>query len=93
MKKEDRTLEVFERSVSSSNGLHFLDLTVDSFRSGIGLLMAKCITDPLSESFKHLGDLDDLLYGLLLDTLDPERQILLCFCERAAPKDGFEVLS
>ncbi|MDE2955832.1 MAG: hypothetical protein OXU68_02340, partial [Bacteroidota bacterium] len=74
MKKEDCTLEIFERSVSSSNGLHFLDLTADSFRSGIGLLTAKCITDPLSVWFKHLGDLDDLLYGLLLPTVNCETQ-------------------
>ena len=54
----------------------FLNLAVDSFCSGIGLLMAQRITDAFSVSFKHLGDLDDLTHGLLLHTLKPEFEVL-----------------
>ena len=93
MEKEDRTSEVFEGSVSSSNGFDFLDLAVDSFCSGIGLLIAQRITDAFSVSFKHLGDLDDLLYGLLVHTFKPALKILFCISERSASEDGLEVLS
>ena len=93
MEKEDRASEVFEFSVSSTDGLDFLNLAVDSFCSGIGLLMAERITDAFSVSFKHLGDLDDLIHGFLLHTLKPEFEVLFCIRESAAPKDGLELLS
>ncbi len=35
MEKEDRTPEVFEFSISSSDGFDFLNPVVNSFRSGI----------------------------------------------------------
>ena len=72
MEKEDCASEVFEFSVPSSNGFDFLNLAVDSFCSGVGLLIAQRITDAFSVSFKHLGDLDDFLFGLLLHTFKPE---------------------
>ena len=93
MEKEDRASKVFECSVSSSNGSDFLDLAVDSFCSGVGLFMAKRITDAFSMSFKHLDDLEDLLDDLLVHTFKPEVEILFSIGERSASKDGLEVLS
>ncbi len=66
MEKEDRTPEVFEFSISSSDGFDFLNPAVDSFCSGIRLLVAQRITNAFLVSFKHLGDPDDLLYGFFV---------------------------
>ena len=93
MEEEDCASEVLEFSVPSSHGLDLLDLAVDSFRSGIGLLMAERITDAFVVPFEHFGDLDDLRYRLLPDPVEPELEILRRFSERAAAKNGFEVLS
>ena len=45
MEKEDFTSKVREFSISSSNGFDFLNLAIDSFCSGIGLLMTERVTD------------------------------------------------
>ncbi len=71
MEKGDRTPKVFEFSISSSDGFDFLNLAVDSFCSGIRLLMARRITDAFLVSFKHLGDPDDLLYGFFIYAFKP----------------------
>lgn len=92
MEREDRASEVFEFSVPPSYGFDFFNLAVDSFCSGVGVLIAQRVTDAFSVSFKHLGDLGDFLYGLLLHAFKPELEILFCIRERAASKDGLEVL-
>ena len=56
MEEGDRASEVFEFSVSSTDGFDFLNLAADAFCSGIGLLVAERITDAFSVPFKHLGD-------------------------------------
>ena len=93
MDKEDRASEVLEFSVSSSKGFDFLVFAVGSLYSGIELLMTQRPTGAFSVSFKYLGDLDALIYGLLVYTLKPELEILFCICERATSKDCLEVLS
>ena len=93
MGEEDSASKVLECSISSSNGLNFLDLAIYSFCSGIELLVAQRIADAFSVSFKHLGDLDDLLYSFVVHILEPELEILFCIRKSAASKDGLKVLS
>ncbi|MDE2731429.1 MAG: hypothetical protein OXI38_08555 [Bacteroidota bacterium] len=53
--------------------------------------MAKRISEAFPVSFKPFGDLDARRYGWLPDTA--ELEMLHCFGDRVALKDGLEVLS
>lgn len=70
--EEDCDSEVFKFSVSSPHGFDFLNFAVDSFGSGVGLMMAERIADAIKVFLEPLCNFDDFLHGGLLDTGEPK---------------------